>query len=558
MRFCYFNKEFIESFDKPLRYAYFVFVSFLFCLPVLMLFLHRTDFMVIANESLAYRFIYSIRLHQGPDAGAWLPQGHLLTSVHHIITWFLMKIGSLSDMSSLRKSLNLFGFSSLGFDCFVMCGVFFASIKVSFIGWKERGLLALTALVSVFFMGCQPDYYHLNVVLIALTVFLFQVVWLYPRDDLTPFSLKMCAGVGFFAGILASNKVSIVTIGFPLFGLVIFSSPVLSCKDIIRRALIMAIGGFLAFSFIFMAAGQFQIEWLKNTLPGWLMFMRAPGSEPNFTEQFIKFLIKFCPIFLLFLGSILMVISNERKGKHPLKLKIVIYTVLLAAFFGIYSLWRRPANTTFGEVAAIFFGLSSISAVLLSKKKSINNAFLIFFIIMPVLYYSLYYTLNQYFLENTYGTNQNHSGEAEEKWNFATSLPKNTPIFLLIPDNSYYPWGDPFALFLKGGSDFPTWTISENGKKLFQKFFLPELVYYTEQSSDSAASRMLNKESLIKLLSIKNGVIFWSDPIGLPPMTERYPILKEVIQKPGVKFTSKYLPLSKAMISVLEIHPESS
>ena len=523
-----------------------------------MLLFYKADFMVLSNESLAYRFFYSIRLHQGPDAGAWLPQGHLITSVHHIITWFLIKTGGIADVDSLKKSLNLFGFSSLGFDCFVMCGVFFASIKVSYIGWKERCLLASTALIPAFFIGqyytglfLQPDYYHLNIVLITLAVFLFQIAWLSPRDDLMPFSLKACAGAGFFAGILASNKVSMLVIGFPLLGLMAFSSSVFSYKDALKRILLMAVCSFLAFSFIFMAAGQFQIEWLKNTLPGWLMFMRYPGAESDFMEQFLKRLIAFSPVFLLFLTTILAVVFYECKEKYSLGFKAVKYTILLAAALCVFFLSRRPAFTTLSEITSIFLGLAAISATVILEKKWINKVLLAFFLIISVS------SLSQYFITNMHKMGQGFSGEAEEKWNVIERLPKNSPIFCILPDNSYQ-WGDPFTLLIKASSDFSNWwTISENGQKLLRKLHLPELIYYTEQSFDSVASKMLNKESLTKLLNIKSGVIFWADPAGLPSVAERYPILKESIKKPGVKFRSEYLPLSKVTINILEIHSKS-
>ena len=92
---------------------------------------------------------------------------------------------------------------------------------------------------------------------------------------------------------------------------------------------------------------------------------------------------------------------------------------------------------------------------------------------------------------------------------------------------------------------------------MLSKLHFSKLIYYTEQSSDSVASKKLTKESLAKLLDLKKGVVFWADPDGFPPVTELYPLLREGIQKPGVKFTSEYLPLSKVTVNILEINSKS-
>ncbi len=551
-----FIKEFVTSYDTPLRYAYFIFASLLFSFPLLTLLFYQADFMVIANENLAYRFFYSIRLHKGPDTGAWLPQGQLITSMQHIITWFLIKTGGLADIDSLRKSLNLFGFITIGFNCFVMSGIFFTSIKIPYIGWKERMLLSLVALVPIFCVDPSwwgisfcPDYYHLNIVLISLAVFLFQVAWLHHPHNQTSFSLKACMRAGLFVGILASNKISILAIGFPLIAAVIFSGPALSLKCIFRRSYLASLFALIIFSFLFLSAGLFSLKWAIKILPFWYDFMRNPNNDPNFTVQIFHYFLV-CGFLILWwvIGAFFLSLSckDDKDCSNLIQKRMLILSVVVASILGVISVWKRPAGSTLHETSCIFLGLGAI-ALTIVQLRYWQKKVIYFSLLATIVFSIMTYPFKSYLLHWA----QISSEIAEEKWNLAKTIcKKDEPIYCLIPDNNYR-WDDPFTLFLKGTSDCPTWTISENGQGVLRQFF-PGLIYYTEQSSDSAATKRLTQESLAELLNTKSCIIFWVNPFGVTSIEERYPYLKEAIQKPGAKFTSDHLPLSNVTINILE------
>jgi hypothetical protein len=80
--------------------------------PLLLFLVNGADFSGVANESLGYRFFYCMRLYAGPDLTAWLPQGHLVTTLEHAINYFVLPTLDGSPRAA-RASISAMAFAFL-------------------------------------------------------------------------------------------------------------------------------------------------------------------------------------------------------------------------------------------------------------------------------------------------------------------------------------------------------------------------------------------------------------------------------------------------------------
>src|SRR5712692_9290322 len=66
-------------------------VSLLFAVPLISALAYGAQYLIFANENIAYRYLYSARVLGGEGDSVWLPQGQLISLVQHIIL-FLMPL----------------------------------------------------------------------------------------------------------------------------------------------------------------------------------------------------------------------------------------------------------------------------------------------------------------------------------------------------------------------------------------------------------------------------------------------------------------------------------
>src|SRR5882724_12119665 len=90
--------------DQASRAIWLILVSAILSLPLIWCAIYGAEFINFANESLAYRFFYSVRLHAEADPTAWLPQGQLISSLQHLMTWRLPEL----TPQTFRSSANAF------------------------------------------------------------------------------------------------------------------------------------------------------------------------------------------------------------------------------------------------------------------------------------------------------------------------------------------------------------------------------------------------------------------------------------------------------------------
>src|SRR5260370_4805711 len=258
--------------------------------PVVLFFFRGSDFSGMASEIIAYRFFYSMRLYAGPDPTAWLPQGQLITTIQHAINYFLLPTmdGSLDN---LRATLNDFAYCTLiVVDC-VIVTLFYLAARSRSLLWRDRVALAIIVFAPLYSgaggpKSLFPDYYFLNIALIAAATFLFQLQW---RTEETGDPRLRALAAGVFVGLLAANKISMVVLGGPLVAAILFSQPFRPSRALQCVAL-SALGAVTTFATTFLAAGLFRVVWLPSVWRPWLAFITNPGGDQAFSSQLLRYL----------------------------------------------------------------------------------------------------------------------------------------------------------------------------------------------------------------------------------------------------------------------------
>src|SRR5579885_744752 len=108
--------------------------SALFALPLVLLVRCRADYVVFANESLAYRYFACERLQHGERGTVWLPQGQLLGVMQHGIP-FVVEHALPWSRDDLRHRANAFGLGTTLANVLVMAAIFFAVARARTLTW---------------------------------------------------------------------------------------------------------------------------------------------------------------------------------------------------------------------------------------------------------------------------------------------------------------------------------------------------------------------------------------------------------------------------------------
>ncbi len=497
-------------------------------LPILLFYMFDSDFTRVASESLGYRFFYSMRLLSGPDQGAWLPQGQLLTILQHGINLFLLPSMDAS-IASLRAALNIFAYWSIGLVNLFMVAIFVMAALARSITWQDRTLLTIVAFAPLYGQAATmtwalwPDYLLLNVYLTAAALFLFQWQW---RSQATTQPTLRTLAAGAFIGMLAANKVNMVLVGAPLLAAIIFT-PGMTLPLALRRAVLAGLAALITFAFIFAAAGLFRGEWLMSTTRHWFDFIMSPGGDVGFVSQILTYLKS---AYGLMVASWLLAVVIAALTLRPVRdLTLQKAGVAAAALAGsaavLFFIFKRPAGTTLGESSQqlLMFGAVLITIVPLRRVTvpavgALAAAFAALVLweqpLAPVLRWARYD-----------GQLQNNH------WRFFAKATAQAPkggTAYYIPDNRYQ-YGDAFIILLKGASDFPTWTISSNGQWIIDRY-APGLSFVSGCNADTTPA--------------SGSRAVWYEDGVLKPVPDCFPQLGAAIA--GAQGSSLAMPIASA------------
>jgi hypothetical protein len=160
--------------------VFFVCCLILTVFPLAVCLFFHAEFLQTSNESLAYRYFSVARLWHGKRRAVWLPQGFLTSDIQHLIFWSLDRLAGLS-VEDLRSRLNGFAVGTLAVNSFAIAALFLSATLDFLLRRSDRFLLAVVTLVPIygtvtlgFFWFVAPDYLAMNVMLVSLSLYLFQ------------------------------------------------------------------------------------------------------------------------------------------------------------------------------------------------------------------------------------------------------------------------------------------------------------------------------------------------------------------------------------------------
>lgn len=516
------EKNLSISFPLKLRLSLATLLAVAFAFPNLAELWYHADPLTIANESVAYRYLFSERLLNGEGSSVWVLAGFLTTAMQ--TTWLaVLNLFSHANAAELHWRLQAF---SYGFSAMVILGatgVLFAAAINRRLSSIDLALLALPALgpayatrSSGFYYYTLPDYYHLNVLLTLVSVWLFLLMW--RRDQPVTHPLRRLVVVGLFVGVMCANKITMLMIGLPIIAVCLFDSP-LGWRQLLARGLVC--GASIATGFLAIIAWfyLFKLKAVIGMFGVWLNIIRNPGGEANFWSAgyLTGYSYGYIIGFFLLVASFAVAISFRIKSEKPKRL-LVAATFLLGGVAWAYFVFKRPAGTTFFEAAVALFGFSAMALGFCQGIRWVPRM-----IVLMLLGWTGY-SASTFQWRSNLATLRESGPWARNMWKLHHELlafAQGRDIIVVHPRNEYG-YGGVAEFLLKGTADVPSWNVSSHGRPILERY-APHMSFRHEYSGISPNAPYPG-----------NSVVFWVDRPEFPPLVDRYSQLRAISDKPGV------------------------
>ena len=451
---------------------------------------------------MAYRFFLVARLADGEGFGIWLPQGQLTSLIELLLYWPIVYL----TPNSIFLQVELMGAS---FGAVVI--LLLLSTMITIAVRKEFSLrdiagIAVFVVVTVYvfepgvYYTMQPDYTLLDLALYATAIGLFVH---YAGAD-QPLTLGRAIWAGAFAGLLASNKLSMPPIAMiAVAPLILRAVESRRWREIARFIAVHAATLAAVFGLVIIALYGFRLEIAAHNFGKLLSFAAHPGaSEMSSVLQVWDALWRLRFGYVL-LGAMLIVGAlavSRRSG-------LVICFVACSALY-VYFIFHRPSGSTLFESST---ALAAIGVMAASQLPGTGNydALVRMSAVASVL---AAVVLFPYLLVQKYKKTVAESVARQSVFDAAVSAGRR--IVVVIPDNDWVK-GGPFVLLLKGSSDFPSWDIPPTRR-------LPTSVpisFRTEQGGETPNAPYP-----------PDATIVWEEPPNLPHLTDKYPELRRAVE----------------------------
>jgi hypothetical protein len=204
--------------------------------PFLVVLITDRQYVLFANESIAYRYFFSVRIPDGEGASAWLPQGQLLTLLQHGIVLWQTKIAGMSP-GDIEHTLQPFGLATSAVVLALGAALLLYGINTQRFTTRDKILLSFAALVPIFvtrangfYYSTLPDYYFLTMVL-ALA---YLVVFIALERKKTSLQLRSALWLGVFCGASLANKITLISLA----GIIAAQLAILAYRDGLKPALL--------------------------------------------------------------------------------------------------------------------------------------------------------------------------------------------------------------------------------------------------------------------------------------------------------------------------------
>jgi hypothetical protein len=495
--------------------VYALFCGSLYSLPLFVAIRYNADFTYFANESLAYRYFLSERLSSGNYA--WIWQGHLTTSIQNLI-YLVVDRHLAPSASDFHLRLQLFSLLTLGFNVALTTSLFVIAGQTKRLDWLDRFLVALIPLAPLYatisgsYYHLAPDYWALNVILAAGAVLLFQCEW---RSQTPPRSLVKFALLGGYCGLLVSNKIYMGILGIFIIGPFLLSPP-FRMSSLALRTIVALAGALLVLCMVLLTFYSFEVGALRRMLGVWVDAMVGLGGDANFwTEVNLRTYWSFAALWL---GATIIVVVNFL-GNQTRQNGILIVCNAIGALAALFVLIKRPAGTTSFEVAVLFLAFTAMLITSVPRTKPYLVASTVT-VVGLVLIASC--TLS---ISHAFSWIAASSAMGRARWQLHTEIMRMADgrrVITVIPGNDYA-YGGVQELLLKGAADFPTWNVSASGQRIIDRY-ASGMTFRHAYGSENSPNAPYPRNVL---------VLWWDKPDG-PPIVEKYPALREAVNRQDI------------------------
>lgn len=429
----------------------------------------------VANESLSYRYFYSLRLLQGEASGIVLPQGQALTILQHGFNLLLTYVFHF-PLTDTWNRMEIFGYLSLFSVSLLSSGILIWIGISKKIEWQIKILLTIV-LISFCYASrsglsafATPDYSSFEAVLTMFAVCLFIYTRTMDAKNRPQFLMLF---LGMFAAILVAMKVSLLfTAIFPLLGL-------LSNTKLKQQPLAKLLKLLMQFAFWFVVwVGLllclfycFNFSSMFSAFSTWGQFLANPGSEPNFWQNLLGSLYGsadqstgygYAWVIVLASLAVQCFVFVIAVKTHQVQTRVITVVLIASSLLYLFFLYHRPAGTTLWELSLYLTASACIALILNPQlKKTIWSFSLLLMLTVCVslmINFSAVLDINRFQLSSL---------AVHDIHTFASSQPKMVAV---IPNNDNTT-GTVEEGLMKGASDFPTWNIT-TGQKLLNQIAL--------------------------------------------------------------------------------------
>ena len=526
----------------PLRLTLAAIMALAFAFPNLAALWYRADPLTVANESVGYRYLFSERLLHGEGASVWVLAGFLTTAIQ--TTWLaFLNLFSEATPGELHWRLMIF---SYGFSALVVLAagsVFFAAARNQRLSLLDLCLLMLPALGpafttrrSGFYYYTLPDYYHLNVLLTVVAVWLFLCHWRSDRAEAP--SLSRIFLLGAFVGIMGSNKITMLPIGLILLGPAVFAPPI-GWARFFARGISAASGLAVGFVLIIWWFYLFKVSAVAAMFDLWLGTIRNPGGESDFwSSNFRSHLTGYSygyifVFYLVALGLALWAALRDSVCRH--RLLVIVGVAALGGAVWCYFIYKRPAGTTFFEAAVALFGFAAVAFAVAVRQSWAPR------LISGLLVVWGGYSLLSFQWQGNLAILRESRPWAQHMWRLHGDLlefARGRDIVVIHPLN-HYGYGGVLEFLLKGTADVPSWNVTANGRPVLERY-APRTSYRHEYSGTHPDSPYP-----------ENSVLFWVNRPEFPPLTTQYVHLAQAVAHPGVVSRSWSMPIQGGRATIV-------
>jgi len=480
----------------------------LFAVPQFAMWWTQAGFLVVANESIAYRFFLALRLSNGEGETAWLPQGQLTSLLQRLVYAFVsLKDADAVIWAGMDQFGLLYGWAVTLFLAAILIWIVFDQV----FSWRDTLLIAVTPLAMMYLLAAnlnyttQADYHHLNMVLFTLAVVIFVRFNCSGNGSLRP---RQAAALGILGGMCFANKASIVLISVaaaaPVIAEFIARPRLRSLATLSLAAIVAAVTA----TVILLALYDFRWSVARAVAMQAVSFAANPGEvEPSFLRQLLGFAWSAHYLQAVIAACLAFAAAVWCRGWQRSWCIMSVLAMVGMAF--IVLIWHRPAGSTAFDAACSMVALAAMLLAATPEHAFGHRAVAFLAAALAMLGWANFRPDFLSWLESSRKAQDIRIQLLQQVEALAH------PIIAVIPDDRWAEKG-PLPAILKGLADVPSWTIAPQRQRLIP--LATPLVFRTNHSLERPDHSYA-----------PHAAIMWEDPPSLPALADQYPTLREAV-----------------------------